>query len=147
MVKNTSDAQASDATAMPKYLTVSNVVVRLIRLWVLFGVVVLSLRVFLLAFSANPATPFVTFIYETSASYLEPFRGIFMAREVGETGYFDVSALFAIIIYLLIAWAVASLISHVELKMESAKLQAEKDRREYEDRELDSAETVKRRRS
>lgn len=132
MAKRSSTSDESEEFVMPTYLTISNIIVRLVRLWVLFGVIVLGLRVFLLAFSANPATPFVTFIYETSARYLEPFRGIFAMREIGETGYFDVSSVFAIIIYLLIAWGIASLIMHVELKMETARLNAEKARREQE---------------
>jgi uncharacterized protein YggT (Ycf19 family) len=131
MAKRSLDVDASDDFRVPTHLTASNIVVRLVRLWVLFGVIVLGLRVFLLAFSANQSTPFVTFVYETSSRYLEPFRGIFPAREVGESGYFDVSAVFAIIIYLLIAWAVAALVSHVELKMETARLEAEKARREH----------------
>jgi uncharacterized protein YggT (Ycf19 family) len=105
----------------PRRLSVSKIIVKLIYLWTIFGVIVLGLRVFLLMFSANATTPFVTFIYETSATYLAPFRGIFPGREVGSTGYFDASSLFAIIIYLLIAWGVTSLIAFVDMKIEEAK--------------------------
>jgi uncharacterized protein YggT (Ycf19 family) len=105
----------------PTYLRVSNILVRFLYFWTLFGVIVLSLRVLLLAFSANPATEFVTFIYDTSSRYLEPFRGIFPTKETGSGGYLDVSALFAIIMYLLFMWAVVALIEYVERRMREAQ--------------------------
>ena len=83
----------------------------------------LGLRVFLLAFSANAATPFVDFIYRTSADYLAPFRGIFPARSIGETGYLDVAAIFAIIIYLLVAWGFRALITYVSHKIEIEEIE------------------------
>lgn len=107
-----------EVEGLPRRLTIGKLVARFFYAWVIFGLIVLSLRVFLLAFSANAAAPFVTFIYQTSASYLEPFRGIFPGRDLGETGYFDVSAIFAIIIYLFVAWGVVSLITYINLKID-----------------------------
>lgn len=109
----------SEVDGLPRRLTIGKLVARFFYAWVIFGLIVLSLRVFLLAFSASTAAPFVTFIYQTSASYLEPFRGIFPGRELGETGYFDISAIFAIIIYLFIAWGVVSLITYINLKIDT----------------------------
>ena len=109
---------SAEVESLPRRLTIGNIVVRLFYAWVIFGLIVLSLRVFLLAFSASKEAPFVTFIYQTSDRYLEPFRGIFAGREVGETGYFDVSALFAIIMYLFVAWGVMSLIAYINLKID-----------------------------
>lgn len=111
---------------MPKHLTIGNVIVKLFYAWTVFGIVVLGLRVFLLAFSASTEARFVTFILETSNVYLAPFRGIFPGRDIGATGYFDVSSLFAIIIYLFIAWMVASLISYIQLKMRTLEREHEK---------------------
>lgn len=118
-MKNTTAGQkvSEQGGFMPKHLSVGNVIVRLFYAWTIFGITVLGLRVFLLAFSASTEARFVTFIYETSASYLAPFRGIFPGRDVGATGYLDVSSLFAIIIYLFIAWMIASLISYLQIKM------------------------------
>jgi uncharacterized protein YggT (Ycf19 family) len=112
---------------VPAYLKISKVISWLLYIWVIYGVIVLSIRVFLLAFSANPATPFVQFIYNTSADYLAPFRGIFPTKPVGETGYLDVASLFAIIIYLLFVWLVSAAINYVQSKIDVLK-EEEKDR-------------------
>ena len=89
----------NQSITIPAYLRVSKIIAYLVYAWVIIGVVSLTLRVFLLAFSANAATPFVEFVYRTSADYLQPFRGIFPAKDIGETGYLDVAALFAVIMY------------------------------------------------
>lgn len=106
---------------VPAYLKFSKVIAYIMYAWVFFGTIVLSLRLFLLAFSANATTPFVDFIYRTSSDYLEPFRGIFPPKSVGETGYLDVAALFAIIIYLLIGWGFSALISYIQHKIDTYK--------------------------
>lgn len=106
---------------VPGYLKVSKVIVYAIYFWVIFGVIVLGLRVFLLAFSASEISGFVQFIYNTSADYLQPFRGIFPAKAVGTTGYLDVAALFAMIMYLLLGWGLSSLIQYVQSKIDDVK--------------------------
>lgn len=115
---------ATQKTEVPTYLSVGKVITYAMYAWVIFGIIVLSLRVFLLAFSANATTPFVNFIYNTSASFLQPFRGIFPPRTVGETGYLDVAALFAIIIYALIGWGFAALIHYIQSKIDAHKEEA-----------------------
>lgn len=84
-----------------------------------FGLVAsafLTLTFFLLLFSANATTPFVRFIYETSAAFLTPFRDIFPVRSISDTGYFSPSILFAIIMYLALALGMNALISYLTLK-------------------------------
>jgi uncharacterized protein YggT (Ycf19 family) len=118
----------SEATTEPKneivipgYLRISRVIAYVMYAWVIFGVATLLMRVFLLAFSANATTPFVEFIYTTSADYLEPFRGIFPSKAIGETGYFDVAAVFAIIVYLFIMWGFSSLIKYLQYKIDMSR--------------------------
>lgn len=108
---------------VPGYLKIGKVVTILLYIWVMFGVIVLGLRVFLLAFSANAATPFVQYIYKTSADYLAPFRGIFPSKPVGETGYLDIASIFAIIMYLLFAWLVSAGINYIQSKIDTIKEQ------------------------
>ncbi len=134
------NSSSIEVEGIPKRLTIGKVVVRFFYAWVVFGLIVLSLRVFLLAFSASTAAPFVTFIYQTSASYLEPFRGIFPGRELGETGYFDISAIFAIIIYLFVAWGVMSLITYINLKIDQLH---DEQRRQFRTAAARSARSVK----
>lgn len=116
----------SNKVVIPGYLRISKVIAYILYAWVLIGVITLVLRVFLLAFSANPATPFVEFIYKTSADYLNPFRGIFPSKPVGETGYFDVAAMFAIIIYLFVMWGFSSLIHYLQYKIDLSRSEQEK---------------------
>jgi uncharacterized protein YggT (Ycf19 family) len=105
----------------PAYLKVSKVVAWLMYAWVIFGIIVLVLRVILLAFSANTAAGFYQFIINTSSQYLGPFRGLFPAHKVGETGYLDVSALFAIIVYIFVAWGFSALTSYIQTKIDLSK--------------------------
>src|ERR1700712_2251371 len=77
----------------------------------------LGLGFVLLLFSANSTVPFVEFVYKVAAEFLQPFRGIFPVHQITETGYFSASALFAIMMYLILATAVQSLISYLTLKM------------------------------
>lgn len=109
--KKTSDIE------VPTYLNVGKVLTYAMYALVIFAEIVLAFRVFLLAFSANATSPFVEFIYRTSADFLQPFRGIFPPRNVGETGYLDVSALFAIIVYGLVAWGFSALIGYINTKI------------------------------
>ncbi len=110
---------ATNNKSVPLYLSIGKVITYAMYIWVLFGIIVLGLRVFLLAFSANQGVPFVDFIYETSASFLQPFRGIFPPKTVGETGYLDVAAIFAMIIYGLIGWGFSALVCYIQEKIDS----------------------------
>lgn len=112
----------NSSVEVPSYLKVSKVLAWLMYAWVFVGIILLGLRTFLLAFSANPNTPFVEFVYKTSSDYLDPFRGIFPAKSVGETGYLDVAALFAIIVYLLVAWGFSALVKHIQRKIDQIEM-------------------------
>lgn len=109
--------QPTKTADVPGYLTFGKILTYAMYALVIFAEIVLVFRVFLLAFSANPDSGFTRFIYNTSADFLEPFRGIFPPRPVGETGYLDVSALFAIIVYALIAWGFSALIGYINGKI------------------------------
>ena len=124
-IMSDNSGNAANKSVVPGYLQFSKVITYVLYIWILFGIIVLGLRVFLLAFSANASTPFVNFIYNTSASFLQPFRGIFPPKSIGETGYLDVAAIFAMIIYALLAWGFAELINYVQAKIDIRKAAAE----------------------
>jgi len=107
-----------DQVRIPGYLRISKIAAYVLYAWTIFGVILLGTRIFLLAFSANATTPFVEFIYRTSADYLAPFREIFPPKTLGETGYFDVAALFAIFMYLLFMWGASALIHYIQRKID-----------------------------
>lgn len=76
----------------------------------------LTLGFFMLLFGASTEAGFTQFIYKVGAEFLQPFRGIFPSHSVGETGYFNASALFAIVIYLFAALLLHALITYVTSK-------------------------------
>lgn len=106
---------------VPTYLTLGKVITYAMYIWVLYGIIVLGISVFLQMFSANPDTPFVRFIYHTSATFMEPFRGIFPSKPVGVSGYIDVAAIFAMIIYGFVAWGFSALIEYIQTKINAAR--------------------------
>ena len=124
----------------PLHMRIGKIASYVLYAWVAIGLVSLGTRMFLLLFSANPNTPFVNFVYRVSSDYLEPFRGIFPPRTVGETGYLDVAALFAIFMYLIVAWLVSVLIAYVETKI-ARYSEEERKRIAYEQRQQQRAYT------
>jgi len=125
--------EAAEKNQTPAYLTVGKIITWAMYIWVIFGIIVLGIRVFLLAFSASSGAPFVNFIYNTSTRFLQPFRGIFPPRPIGETGYLDVAALFAMIMYGLLGWGFAALIHYIQNKIDAyAALNAAAARRRRE---------------
>lgn len=103
---------------VPTYLNVGKILTYAMYAYVMFGIIVLGFRIFLLVFSANTSVGFANFIMKTSTDFLQPFRGIFPPHPVGETGYLDVSALFAMIVYGLVAWGFSALIGYINSKVE-----------------------------
>jgi uncharacterized protein YggT (Ycf19 family) len=96
--------------------------------FIYFANALLLFRVFFLLFSANPETPFVTWVYKVTTDLMAPFRGIFPTKPVGETGYLDISAIFAIIFYLILSSAITNLMHYLDNK----KHKLEKEQAEYE---------------
>lgn len=98
-------------------LVVGKVVAYATYAYVVFIDVLLVFRVLLIALGANPHAGFARFVYRTTADALAPFRGLFPPHSAGETGYVDVSALFAIVVYLLIGFFVGQLIDFLNYKV------------------------------
>lgn len=85
----------------------------LIRL--LLGVIEFFLitRFLLKLLDANPATPFVRWIYETSDSILKPFSNMFPSARM-EGFIFDFNALFGLFVYIFGAYLITELISYLD---------------------------------
>lgn len=96
-------------------LSISRLVAYVVYLIAVFIEVILLLRVVLLLFSANPLTPFVNFVYNTSNYFMAPFRGIFPPHAAEFSGgYLDTSALFAALVYLILVAAIQSVMMYLE---------------------------------
>jgi uncharacterized protein YggT (Ycf19 family) len=77
----------------------------------IFGVIeaFIAVRFVLELFQANRATSFVQFIYGVSDYFMTPFNAIFRSQHFAGTTI-EVSALVAIVVYVLIAWGLVALI-------------------------------------
>jgi uncharacterized protein YggT (Ycf19 family) len=82
--------------------------------WFVIGVVValVALRFAFKLLGASPQAQFVAFIYGVTAPLVAPFRGIFPDTVQGFY-VFEAASLFAIVIYLLLGWGIASLVKIV----------------------------------
>ncbi|MBW3569270.1 YggT family protein [Candidatus Parcubacteria bacterium] len=83
----------------------------LVNIFVGIAAVILGLRVFFRLFSANTGNAFVSWIYDTSDTLMAPFRGIFPPATLEGGIVLDVSAIFAIIMYLVFGAVLLGLIS------------------------------------
>jgi uncharacterized protein YggT (Ycf19 family) len=71
--------------------------------------VLLAFRFFLRLLAANPASPFVSFIYAVTEPFVFPFRGIF--PEIAARGaVLEWAVVLAMVVYAVIAWGIVRLI-------------------------------------
>ncbi len=89
----------------------STLIARLI--YFIFGVIIafIALRFVLLLLAANQGNAFVDFVYGVSAIFVAPFYGIFGNTPEFGASIVDVSSIVAIIVYALISWALAYLMT------------------------------------
>ena len=76
-------------------------------IWLLFGILeaLIALRIGLMLIGANPNSPMVALIYGCTYLFLFPFEGLVGSPAAGNM-VLELSSLFAMLIYGLIAWAV-----------------------------------------
>jgi len=95
----------TEKTAVPGNVLAQRIV------WYIVGIIVglLALRLVLQLLGANEGNGFVDFIYGLSAVFAAPFFGMFSYDPTYGASYFEISTVVAILVYLLIGWAVAKL--------------------------------------
>lgn len=76
-------------------------------IWLLFGILeaLIALRIGLMLIGANPGSPIVALIYGFTNLFLFPFTGLINSPAAGNM-VLELSSLFAMLIYGLIAWVV-----------------------------------------
>ena len=79
--------------------------------WLLFGMLeaLIALRIGLLLIGANPDSPIVALIYGFTSLFLFPFAGLIGTPSAGNM-VLELSSLFAMLIYALIAWGIERII-------------------------------------
>lgn len=90
----------------------SGVVIAQRVIWFFAGfiIVMLALRVLLLLLAANQGNFFVDFVYALGGFFAAPFVGIFGSPSYGEL-FFDTASVVAIVVYALLAWGLAKLVT------------------------------------
>jgi hypothetical protein len=76
-------------------------------IWLMFGILeaLIALRLVLKLIGANPESPIVVLIYGFTYLFLFPFAGLIGSPQAGGM-VLELSSLFAMLIYALMAWAV-----------------------------------------
>jgi|SRR6186997_3242079 hypothetical protein len=76
-------------------------------IWLFLGILeaLIALRIGLKLIGANPGSPIVAMIYGLTSLFLFPFEGM-VATPAAGSSVLELSSLFAMVIYALIAWAV-----------------------------------------
>lgn len=79
--------------------------------WLFFGILeaLIALRIGLMLIGANPNSPIVALIYGFTYLFLFPFEGMTVTPSAGGM-VLELSSLFAMAIYALIAWAVERIV-------------------------------------
>lgn len=80
-------------------------------IWLLFGILeaLIALRIGLMLIGANPNSPIVALIYGFTYLFLFPFTGLIASPASGSM-VLELSSMFAMLIYGLIAWAVERIV-------------------------------------
>ena len=84
-------------------------------------IVILAIAFFLQLFNANTTAPFVDWVYRAARRIMQPFRGIFPSVEGEQGSVFDVSMLFAMFMYGLLALGANGLIAWIDRKIAASR--------------------------
>ena len=87
-------------------------------------IVILAIAFFLQLFNANTTAPFVDWVYRAAKRIMQPFRGIFPSVEGEQGSVFDVSMLFAMFMYGLLALGAHGLIDWIDRKIAAMRYEA-----------------------
>jgi len=87
-------------------------------------IVILAIAFFLQLFNANQTAPFVDWTYRAARRIMQPFRGIFPSVEGEQGSVFDVSMLFAMFMYGLLALGANGLIAWIDRKIAAARYES-----------------------
>jgi uncharacterized protein YggT (Ycf19 family) len=92
--------------------------VYLVYFFVTVALIVLAFGFFLLLFGANPDAAFAEWVYRSLDRVMAPFRGLFEPIQLNGQSVLDVSVLFAMIVYGILAIALRSLIDWLTYRVD-----------------------------
>jgi uncharacterized protein YggT (Ycf19 family) len=115
--------QAQARRAGPAYW-ISRSIILFVYAFAIACIVILAIAFFLQLFNANQTAPFVDWVYRAARRIMQPFRGIFPSVEGEQGSVFDVSMLFAMFMYGLLALGLQALIAWIDRKIASIRYEA-----------------------
>jgi len=115
--------QAAARRAGPVYW-ISRAVIVFVYAFAIACIVILAMAFFLQLFNANTTAPFVDWVYRAARRIMQPFRGIFPSVEGEQGSVFDVSMLFAMFMYGLLALAAHGLIDWIDRRIAAKRYEA-----------------------
>jgi uncharacterized protein YggT (Ycf19 family) len=92
--------------------------VYLVYFFVTVALIMLTLGFFLLLFGANPDAGFAEWVYRSLDRVMAPFRGLFESIRLNGRSVLDVSVLFAMIVYGIVALALRALIDWLTYRVD-----------------------------
>ena len=111
------------AGGSPAY-RISRALVLFVYAFAIACIVILAIAFFLQLFNANTTAPFVDWIYRAAKRVMQPFRGIFPSIEGEQGSVFDVSMLFAMFMYGLLALGMHGLIAWIDRKIAAIRYES-----------------------
>jgi uncharacterized protein YggT (Ycf19 family) len=96
-------ARAAETSPVPTFLRIGRFVVRALYVIAMAIVVLLMLTFVLRLFGASTDASFTRWVYRNADVAMQPFRGIFPTRVIGESSVLDVSVLVGALVYVVIA--------------------------------------------
>jgi len=100
---------------------ISRAIILFVYAFAIACIVILAIAFFLQLFNANQTAPFVDWTYRAAKRIMQPFRGIFPSVEGEQGSVFDVSMLFAMFMYGLLALGLHALIAWIDRKISSIR--------------------------
>ncbi len=104
---NVQKQSVAHTSSVPATILIQRVVYFIVGVIVTF----LLLRIILLLLAANQGNAFVDFVYTVGGFFAAPFYGIFSYQPTYGTSTLEISSIVAIIVYLLVGWGIAKLLT------------------------------------
>lgn len=99
-------------------LRFAKILVWLVYAYFIVALIILTLAFFLLLFNASTSASFTQWVYRSANRVLEPFRGIFPTKSLGDSGsVIDFAVVFAIIMYGIFALVVHAIVGWLDGKI------------------------------
>jgi uncharacterized protein YggT (Ycf19 family) len=110
------------STALVALARMARALTYLAYAFVIAALVILLLGFFLKLFGANPHAPFAEWLYRGLRRVMAPFRGLFEPVRLDGRSVLDVSIVFAMIVYAIVAMALQAVIDWLTARIRAMRV-------------------------